>query len=110
MTKKVFAIDTLAGVQRDGTVFDMMFYTDGRWVRFQRGRPRKIGGYRAIVTDAHGYSRGLYVNSVDGTNQIFNGYSEGVEVVSIDNSGIGSGITQFTFGSQITNTGNLHLF
>jgi hypothetical protein len=101
MTKKVFAIDTLAGVQRDGTVFDMTFYTDGRWVRFQRGRPRKIGGYRAIVTDAHGYSRGLYVNSVDGTNQIFNGYSDGLEVVSIDNNGIGSGITQFAFGSQI---------
>jgi len=69
MTKKVFAIDTQPGVQRDGTIFDMNFYTDGRWVRFQRGRPRKIGGYRAITEEAHGYSRGIYVNSVDGNNK-----------------------------------------
>jgi hypothetical protein len=97
MTKKVFAIDTQPGVQRDGTVFDMNFYTDGRWVRFQRGRPRKIGGYRAITQDAHGYSRGLYVNSVDGVNQVFNGYESGLEVININNLGIGAGVNQFTF-------------
>jgi hypothetical protein len=49
MTAKVFALDTKSGIQRDGTIFDMEFYTDGRWVRFQRGRPRKIGGYRQIT-------------------------------------------------------------
>jgi hypothetical protein len=97
MVKKVFTIDTLPGVQRDGTVFDMNFYTDALWVRFQRGRPRKIGGYRAITSDANGYSRGLYVNSVDGNNQVFNGYNNGLEVVNIDNNGIGAGINQFTF-------------
>lgn len=101
MVKKVFAIDTAAGIQRDGTVFDMNFYTDGKWVRFQRGRPRKIGGYRSIVTDAHGYSRGIYVNSVDGINQVFNGYNNGLEVVNINNNGIGSGINQFTFTGLI---------
>ena len=97
MTKKVFAIDTLSGIQRDGTVFDANTYNDGRWVRFQRGRPRKMGGYRAIVQNAHGYSRGIYVNSVDGNNQVFNGYDDGLEVVNIDSDGIGSGINQFTF-------------
>jgi hypothetical protein len=97
MVKKVFAIDTQAGVQRDGTIFDMNFYTDGRWVRFQRGRPRKIGGFRSITEEAHGYSRGIYVNSVDGVNQVFNGYSTGLEVINIDNTGIGAGVNQFTF-------------
>ena len=101
MTKKVFAIDTQPGVQRDGTIFDMNFYTDGRWVRFQRGRPRKIGGYRAITEDAHGYSRGLYVNSVDGNNQVFNGYNNGLEVINIDNNGVGGGVNQFTFTGLI---------
>jgi hypothetical protein len=97
MVKKVFSIDTTAGIQRDGTIFDANVYTDGQWVRFQRGRPRKIGGYRAIVTDANGLSRGIYVNSADGINQVFNGYSTGLEVVNINNAGIGSGINQFTF-------------
>ena len=101
MVKKVFTIDTLPGVQRDGTVFDMNFYTDSRWVRFQRGRPRKVGGYRAIVSDATGYSRGIYVNSVDGINSVFNGYSTGIEVVNINNLGIGAGINQFTFTGLI---------
>ena len=101
MVKKVFAIDTQSGVQRDGTVFDKIYYNDGRWVRFQRGRPRKIGGYRAITEDAHGYSRGIYVNSVDGINQVFNGYNNGLEVIEIDNSGIGSGVNQFTFTGLI---------
>ena len=85
MVKKVFTIDTLPGVQRDGTIFDMSFYTDARWVRFQRGRPRKVGGYRAIVSNANGYSRGIYVNSVDGINSVFNGYNNGLEVVNINN-------------------------
>ena len=97
MVKKVFTIDTLPGVQRDGTIFDMNFYTDARWVRFQRGRPRKVGGYRAIVSNANGYSRGIYVNSVDGVNSVFNGYNNGLEVVNINNLGIGSGVNQFTF-------------
>ena len=101
MAKKVFAIDTQPGIQRDGTVFDMTFYTDGKWVRFQRGRPRKIGGYRAITQDALGPSRGIYVNSADGNNQVFNGYNNGLEVINIDNLGIGSGVTEFTFTGLI---------
>lgn len=48
MTTKVFSLDTMPGIQRDGTVFDKQFYNDGEWVRFQRGRPRKILGYRVI--------------------------------------------------------------
>jgi len=101
MVKKVFTIDTLPGVQRDGTIFDMNFYTDALWVRFQRGRPRKIGGYRAITSDAKGYSRGIYVNSQDGNNQVFNGYNNGLEVLNINNNGVGAGVNQFTFTGLI---------
>lgn len=105
MVKKVFTIDTLPGVQRDGTIFDMNFYTDALWVRFQRGRPRKIGGYRAITSDAHGYSRGIFVNSVDGNNQVFNGYNDGLEVVNVDNNGVGAGINPIDFGAPILTLG-----
>lgn len=110
MTKKVFIIDTQPGIQRDGTVFDMNFYTDGRWVRFQRLRPRKIAGYRSITNDSKGYSRGIYVNSVDGINQVFNGYNNGLEVVNIDNNGIGAGINEFTLTDFTASDLNLWQF
>jgi hypothetical protein len=110
MSKKVFSIDTQPGVQRDGTFFDKNFYSAGRWVRFQRGRPRKIGGYRAITNDALGYSRGLYVNSADGINQVFNGYNNGLEVVNIDNNGIGAGVNEFTLSNFTPSDLNLWQF
>jgi len=107
MGKKVFALDTKPGIQRDGTYFDKDFYTDGKWVRFQRGRPRKIGGYRAITTQSQGLSRGIYVNSEDGVNKIFNGYQSGIEITDIDNNGIGSGTTQMRFGGKVLTLGTI---
>ncbi len=110
MTKKVFALDTKAGIQRDGTVFDMDFYTDGRWVRFQRGRPRKMGGYRQIVNDLAGPSRGIYLNPQQNFNNVFSGYSGGLQVLPINNSGVGSGITDFTLSNFTANANNLWQF
>lgn len=107
MVKKVFSLDTQPGIQRDGTYFDKNFYTDGEWVRFQRGRPRKIGGYRAITTQSNGLSRGIYVNSEDGINKIFNGYDSGIQVTDIDNNGIGSGTVELQFGGKIVTTSTL---
>jgi hypothetical protein len=105
MTAKVFTLDTQPGVQRDGTFFDKNTYVDGRWVRFQRGRPRKIAGYRSMTNQAHGLSRGVYVNSEDGFNRIFSGYSAGLETFAVDNNGIGAGLTPFTFGGAVLTLG-----
>ena len=101
MAKKVFGIDTKAGIQRDGTLIDKQNYNDGEWVRFQRGRPRKIGGYREMTGAMIGYSRGIYVDSSDGYNRIFNGYNNGVEVFTCDNNGIGAGIVEYSFAGEI---------
>lgn len=110
MTKKVFALDTKPGIQRDGTTFDADAYTDGRWVRFQRGRPRKMGGYREIVNDLAGPSRGVYLNPQQSFNNVFNGYSGGLQVLPISNSGIGSGITDMTLTGFTANANNLWQF
>ena len=101
MTKKVFALDTKAGVRRDGTLFDKEFYTDGRWVRFQRNRPRKVGGYREITGDLAGPSRGIYLVPKGNFNNIYSGYSDGIQLISVDNNGIGSGITDLSFAGPI---------
>jgi hypothetical protein len=47
------------GIKRDGTRFDGDFYTDGLWMRMQRGLPRKIGGYRSISKFLSEISRGF---------------------------------------------------
>jgi hypothetical protein len=110
MTAKVFALDTKPGIQRDGTVFDKEFYNSGRWVRFQRGRPRKIGGYRQIVNDLAGPSRGIYLNPQQNFNNVFSGYSGGMQLLPINNSGTGSGITDMTLSNFTANANNLWQF
>jgi hypothetical protein len=110
MTKKVFALDTKPGIQRDGTTFDADSYQDGRWVRFQRGRPRKIGGYRQITAGISGPSRGIYVNPQQSFNNVFNGHSKGLQVIPIDNNGVGSGITDMTLSNFTASDNNLWQF
>jgi hypothetical protein len=110
MTKKVFALDTKPGIQRDGTVFDKSFYTAGRWVRFQRGRPRKIFGYRVISNQMKGPSRGMWVYPQNSFNDVFSGYSDGLQELVIDDNGVGSGITNFTLSNFTANPNNLWQF
>ena len=110
MTQKVFALDTLAGIQRDGTVFDKQYYNDGRWVRFQRGRPRKIGGYRVISNELTGPSRGIWVNAQNSFNYIFSGYSDGLQELVIDDNGVGAGVVDFTLSNFTASALNLWQF
>lgn len=110
MTKKVFALDTKPGIQRDGTVFDRAFYTDGRWVRFQRGRPRKIRGYRVISDQMFGPSRGIWVNAQNAFTSIFSGYNNGLEVLTIDDNGVGAGIGEFSLSNFTASPLNLWQF
>ena len=110
MTAKVFQLDTKPGVQRDGTTFDKDFYTGGRWVRFQRGRPRKVGGYAAISDQLTGPSRGVWVNPNNGFNQIFSGYNNGLQSLSVDNNGVGAGVTNYTLSNFTSSDLNLWQF
>jgi len=110
VTKKVFSLDTKPGVQRDGTFFDKQYYTDGRWVRFQRGRPRKMGGYKQITASLPGPSRGIYVNPQQNFNNVFSGYADGLTVIPIDNNGVGSGVTALTLSDFTPNANNLWQF
>jgi hypothetical protein len=107
VTKKVFALDTKPGIQRDGTILDKSFYNDGSWVRFQRGRPRKIGGYRQISQNFDGPSRGIFLNPIGNNTQVFNGYSNGLQNLQINPNGIGAGSTELSFIGDIVALGNL---
>lgn len=110
MSAKTFALDTKPGIQRDGTIFDLNSYVSGRWVRFQRGRPRKIGGYTQITNGLSGPSRGVYVNPQQAFNNVFSGHSKGLQVVPIDNNGVGSGVTDLTLSNFTSSDNNMWQF
>lgn len=110
MTSKVFALDTKPGIQRDGTVFDKDFYADGRWVRFQRGRPRKIGGYREILATLSGPSRGMYLDPQSAFTYVYSGYAYGLQALPINNDGIGTGLFDFTLSDFTPSDRNMWQF
>ena len=110
MTKNVFTPITKPGIQRDGTRFDSLTYVDGQWVRFQRARPRKILGYSEITPNLAGPSRGIFVNPNNGYTQVFNGYSDGMQVVPINSAGVGTGINDFTLSNFTASANNLWQF
>lgn len=110
MTSKVFALDTKPGIQRDGTVFDMNFYTDGQWVRFQRSRPRKMGGYNQITGAMIGPSRGIYVNPQQGFTNIFNGHAQGLQVLPVNSLGLGAGVVDVTLSGFTISDKNVWQF
>jgi hypothetical protein len=59
MAEQIVQIKSLPGIKRDGTKLEGDQYVDGQWVRFQRGLPRKIGGYRSINKFLRGLPRTL---------------------------------------------------
>ena len=86
MTEKVITINTQPGIRRDGTILDGDQYSDGLWVRFQRGRPRKILGVRKISQQIYGPTRGMFVDSNNGINNIFTSYASGLQVIGVAGS------------------------
>lgn len=66
MAEPLYTLITAPGVRRDGTVLDSPFYSDGTWVRWQRGKPRKMGGYRASSMGANGPVRAVVVDARNG--------------------------------------------
>lgn len=66
MAEQLFTFISQPGVRRDGTELESPFYADGVWVRWQRGKPRKMGGYRATSLQANGPVRHVVVDSRNG--------------------------------------------
>ena len=99
MTAKVISLQIKPGIQRDGTLFDAPTYVDGRWVRFQRGRPRKMKGYRGIFLNASGISRGMIMNAQNGLNYVYSGTNNALQMWTTDNNnGVGTGPYNIQFG------------
>lgn len=84
MPEQIIPIRSLPGIKRDGTKFEGDQYVDGQWVRFQRGLPRKIGGYRSINKFLQGIPRALHEYTLDLLTYIHAGSANKVERFFID--------------------------
>jgi hypothetical protein len=84
------------GIKRDGTKFEGDFYVDGQWVRWQRGLPRKMGGYRATQKYLQEISRGFSTFSQQNFVYCHSGGSTTLDRFTIDATGNSSIVTDRT--------------
>ena len=96
MAEQIVQIKSLPGIKRDGTRLEGDNYVDGQWVRFQRGLPRKMGGYRSINKFLRGLPRTLIEYTQDLQTYIHAGSANRVERFYIDGSYNTSVITDRT--------------
>lgn len=88
----IYTLGVTPGIKRDGTTFESREFSDGEWCRFQRGVPKKIGGYRQMFREPNGVPRGLIMNAYNGVNYMFLGTSNTLDIFTSGTTlGLGSG-------------------
>jgi hypothetical protein len=111
MPEQIVQIRSAPGIKRDGTKFEGDQYVDGQWVRFQRGLPRKIGGYRSINKFLRGLPRALHEYTQDLQTYVHAGSADRLERFFIDGTYNTSVITDRTPASGFTvDNGNMWQF
>ena len=86
MKATTVVLKSAAGIKRDGTRFEGDAYVDGQWVRWQRGLPRKIGGYRSVQKYLTEISRGFSTFTQNGFVYCHSGSENYLERFTIDAS------------------------
>lgn len=89
--ERVYSIPSQPGISRDVTRLDSPTYIDGQWVRFNRGHPKKIGGYKEISKNHDSIIRGALVSYKDGISYIY-GFSRNKAYVSTTTSNASTSI------------------
>lgn len=84
MAEIITQLQTQPGIKRDGTRFEGNYYVDGQWVRFQRGLPRKMGGYRQISNYIDGIVRQFHTQALDNYVYTHMGHQNGVQRMTLD--------------------------
>jgi len=99
----VYTLAVQPGIKRDGTRFEAREYSDGVWCRFQRGTPKKMGGYKQLFGTFNGISRGMVANAFNGINYVFSGISSGIDVFTTGTTfGVGTGPFSANLSSAFT--------
>lgn len=92
----VYTISPQPGIKRDGTLLEGENCSDGEWVRFQRGKPKKMGGYRRITDALTGPVRKFLLWSRKDLNSCISFSSSKIETLLVDNNLVGNDINDRT--------------
>jgi hypothetical protein len=76
------------GIKRDGSRFEGSNYIDGRWCRFQRGKPRKMGGYQQVTDTVPEITRGMHSFSQDDIQYLHLGHPDTIGQYLVSNGSL----------------------
>lgn len=106
-TTRPVPVKSAPGIRRDGTQFDGQEYGDGLWCRFYRGRPKKMGGYRAVTSNLPEIVRGMNSYTLGAQNYLHMGGIVHLTQVITDNNGNFVGLNDRTPAAFPGNVNNL---
>jgi len=92
----VYTLVPQPGIKRDGTLLEGENCADGQWVRFQRGKAKKMGGYRRITDGLTGPVRKFLVWSRKDLNACVSFSASKIETLLVDNKLVGNAINDRT--------------
>jgi len=100
------------GIKRDGTRFDSEHYLDGEWCRFQRGKPKKIGGYQQVTDTVPEVTRGIHSYSSDDIQYLHLGHPNTIGQYQVSNGSLNlfSDRTPAGFNADLNNLWQFDVF
>ena len=105
-----FRIWSKPGIARDGTTLANQNHEDGQWVRWQRGDPRKIGGYRRLTNLLDNPGRGMNVFDQNDQTYTHIGNINTLQQMQINPNGVVSAMSDRTPAAFTTSANNLWQF
>lgn len=100
-------IRSLPGVKRDGTRLEGDRYIDAQWCRFQRGLPRKMGGYLGVSPNLSQRVYGLHSFSANGQQYVHLGSESQLQQRIVNNLGVVTGSNDRTPAGLVASANNI---
>lgn len=110
MAPSPIRIQSQPGIKRDGTAFEGDNYVDGQWCRFNRGLPRKMGGYSSIVSSLLEKIYGMNSYSFNNTQYIAMGSATALQQAQVLSSGVFGGMNNRIPAGFVGSANNLWQF
>jgi hypothetical protein len=108
---KLYPLTCQPGIKRDGTQFASRFFINGQWCRFQRGLPRKMGGYKQLIGGLPNKPTGIFVVPKTPNFDVYIGDSSSLKYFTIDQFGNAlTGLIDRTPVGFVANANNIWSF